>query len=101
MKMYVLVKDSVPLGNVMAAVAHAPLSCYLKYQYHADMEDWVNNSFKKVVCKVDDEQFEAAKAYPRHQLITESSMNGAEIAIAFVPRKEWPEFFQKLKLYRK
>ena len=55
--------------------------------------------FYKAVCKVTDEEFERAKECPDHIVVTESALGGAEVALAFKPRDEWPKAFKFLRLY--
>ena len=52
MKMYILVRDDVPLGFAMVAVAHASLACYLKFQHAPAVSAWLSGPFFKAVCKV-------------------------------------------------
>lgn len=101
MKMYILVRESVPLGYAMNAVGHAALGCFLKYASHRNMQRWLADSFKKVTCKVTDEElFAAMAAAEDHIVITESVIGHETIAVAFCPRREWPEVFETLKLYK-
>lgn len=99
LKMYILVKDSVPIGLAMAAVAHAAVACFDNFAFEPEMTAWFRKSFKKVVCKVNDEQLFLSKEYDRHVIMTESSWGGQETSIAFCPRVEWDDFFNKLELY--
>lgn len=98
--MYVLVKESVPLGFAMVAAAHASLAAYLKFQDTPEVREWLSGPFSKAVCKVTDEEFERARECPDHVVITESALDGAEVAIAFRPRQEWPKVFRFFRLYR-
>ena len=100
MKMYILVRDDVPLGFAMVAVAHASLAAYLKFQNAPEVAEWLAGPFFKAVCKVNAKEFENARAVPDHVVITESALNNREVAIAFKPRPEWPKMFKFLKLYR-
>ncbi len=100
-RMYVLVRESAPLGLAMAAVGHAVLGVYLKFKNEPDMQDWLQNSFRKVVCKVTDAEFEAAqKLDERHLAFVEPDWNNREIAVAFCPKEEWPTRFKFFRLYR-
>lgn len=94
MKMYILVKDSVPLGLAMVAAAHASLAAYLKFRDTPEVAKWLSGSFRKVVCKVTDEQFDAAKAGHDHVVLTDSALGNLEVALAFRPREEWPPVFK-------
>ena len=100
MKMYILIKASVPLGHAIVAAAHASLACYLKFKDHPAVEEWLSGPFRKAVCKVNDKEFEAAKAVDDHVVLTESSLGNQEVAIAFRPREEWPKDFQFFPLYQ-
>lgn len=100
MKMYILVRESVPLGIGIVATAHASLGCYLKFRDAPEVSQWLSGSFRKVICKVSDAEFEAAKEFEDHLVLTESSLEGAEVAIAFRPRDEWPKAFKFYRLYK-
>jgi len=99
MKMYILIKESISLGYAMVASAHASLSCYLKFQDTPEMQKWLSSSFRKVVCVVNDKEFEKVKSVADNVILTESTLNKQEVAIAFNPREEWPTYFKFLRLY--
>ena len=98
--MYILIKDSLPEGIATLAAAHASLACYLKFQEDALMQEWVGGTFYKVICKVNDKEFEKAKAFDDHVVLTESALDHQEVAIAFKPREEWPKAFRFYRLYK-
>lgn len=100
MKMYILVRESVPLGFAVLAAAHASLAAYFKFRESPEIAAWLSGPFYKVVCKVSDEEFERAKAFEDHVVLTESALDGSEVALAFKPREEWPKAFRFFKLYR-
>ena|SRR5437764_8668550 len=100
MKMYILIRDSVPTGFAVLAAAHASLACYLKFRDAPEIAAWLSGPFYKAVCKVTDVEFDAAKAVEDHVILTESALDGAEVAIAFRPREDWPKAFKFLRLYR-
>ena len=100
MKAYILVKEQAPTVIAILATAHASLAMYLKYQDDEDVIEWVSGPFYKVICGVSEKEFDKAKKYPDHVIITESKLDNEEITIAFKPRKEWPKFFQFLRLYK-
>jgi len=100
-KVYILLKDTVNVGHAINGAAHASLSMYLQHKDNPYVQEWVQNSFRKVTCKVTEEEFELAKTFGiEYVTITESMLNGQEIALAFLPRTEFPEFFKLLKLYK-
>lgn len=101
MKMYILVKDSIPTGFAILATAHASLAAYLKFKDTDEIHNWLNpGPFYKVICKVNDAEFEKAKETTDHVVLTESALGGQEVAIAFKPREEWPKSFKFLSLYK-
>ncbi len=100
MKMYILVKDDVPLGFAMVAVAHASLAGYLRFQNTPEVKAWLAGPFFKAVCRVNAKEFENAKLVEDHVVLTESALDHREVAIVFKPREEWPKMFRFLKLYR-
>jgi len=100
MKMYILINEFVPPGIAVVAAAHASLACYLKFKDSPEVAEWLSGPFFKAVCVVNDGEFEQAKACPDHVVITESSLGGKEVALAFKPRQEWPKGFKFFRLYR-
>jgi hypothetical protein len=100
LKVYILIKDYVPVGHAVNCSAHASLAMWLKFGTNPTVKSWAEKSFKKVSCVVTPKQFEEAKSHEDYVVITESAFDDEELAIAFAPREEWPEFFKTLKLYR-
>jgi hypothetical protein len=98
--MHILVRESVPAGFAILAAALASLACYLKFRDAPEVVAWLSGPFYKVVCRVTDAEFEAAKAFEDNVVLTESALDGAELAIAFCPREEWPKAFKFYRLYR-
>lgn len=105
-KIYILIKDWVDVGHAVNTAGHASLLLYLRNKDNADLKEWLENSFRKVTCIVSEEEFEQAKQFEGYEIVTENAFkkeNGEdmEVALAFLPRKEWPKFFKYLKLYGK
>lgn len=98
--MYILIKESVPLGLAMTAAAHASLAVYLKFKDTDEVIEWLSKVFYKRLCVVNDKEFENAKATEDHVILTESALDNQEVAIAFKPRKEWPKMFKFFRLYK-
>ncbi len=99
MKMYILIRDSVPPGLAVVVAAHASLAAYLEFRDTAEVAEWLSGPFRKVVCSVGDAEFEEAKSTPGHIVLTESALGGQEVAIAFRPRREWPGQFRRHRLW--
>jgi len=100
MKMYILIKDYVPLGFALVAASHASLAAYFKFKESPDVEQWISGPFYKTICKVNDKEFQKAKAFENHVVITESALENEEVAIAFKPRENWPKPFKYYRLYK-
>lgn len=98
-KMYICIKQSIPSHKAIAA-AHGSLMCHLKFQDKPLYQDWLKNSFRKVVCEVSDAEFEALKSVEDYIIVTESGLGGMEIAIVFSPRLNWPKNFRFFPLLK-
>ena len=75
MKMYILVKESVPVGFGILAAAHASLAAYLRFKDTPEVTEWLAGPFYKVICKVNDREFEAAKTCEDHVVLTIGSLS--------------------------
>jgi len=99
-KMYILIRDSVPAGLAVVAAAHASLAAYLEFEGDPEVAEWLSpGPFRKVVCAVGDAEFEEAKGFADRVVLTESALGGREVAVAFRPRREWPARFRRYRLY--
>jgi hypothetical protein len=99
LKMYILVRESIPLGVAIVNVAHASVACFRKFEDDELMQKWISGPFYKVVCAASDKDFEAAKKLDNHVVIREGNYGNEEIAIAFCPRYEWPRKFKYFRMY--
>lgn len=99
-KIYVLIKDWVDVGHAVNTAGHASLLLYLRNKDNPDIKEWLENSFRKVTCKVNEKEFEKAKEFGGYEVVTEMAFDNGEVALAFLPRKEWPKFFKFLQLYK-
>ncbi|MCX8524308.1 hypothetical protein OF897_10335 [Chryseobacterium formosus] len=97
--MYIIVKNNVPDKLVPVITAHASLACYKKYETNENMIRWINGIFKKVVCVVNETEFESLKNDENNIVLTESSLDNNEVCIAFCPREEYPKKFKFLKMW--
>jgi peptidyl-tRNA hydrolase len=100
MKMYIMIKESVPPGFAVLAAAHASLAAYRKFEDSPEVAEWLSGPFYKVICKVGDKEFEKAKETADHVILTESALGDQEVAISFKPREEWPKHFRFYQLWR-
>lgn len=96
LKMYIFVKASLP-SHKMVAVAHGVLMAHKRFNEYIVYKDWLENSFRKVVCEVSDEEFEKLKFEQNRVIVTESGLDGQECALVFCPRDKWPDDFKTYK----
>ena len=99
MKMYILILDDVPLGHALVASAHASLACFLRFRDDPGVQAWLEGAFYKVVCKANAKEFARAKQDPDAVVLTESALDGREVAVALKPRAEHPRWLRFVKLY--
>ena len=97
--MYILIRNTVPDKMAPVIAAHAALACFRKFEHDNDMQLWINGIFKKVVCKVSDQEFEQAKLHEKHILLTESALDNTEVALAFCPRPEYGKAFKFFRMW--
>ena len=100
MKMYILIRDTIPEGFAILAAAHASLAAYLKFKDTPEVAAWLSGPFYKVICKVNDTEFAQAKQFEDYVVLTESALDNQEVAMAFKPREAWPKAFRFFRLYR-
>jgi peptidyl-tRNA hydrolase len=100
MKMYILVKEEVPIGKAVVGIAHASLACYLRFKDTTAVKEWLDGPFYKTVCKVTSTEFEKAKQETDFVLLTESTLDNSETVLAFKPRAEYPKYFKFFPLYK-
>jgi len=102
MKMYICIKDDIPVGIAMNSAAHAGLMCHLKYFEQANYHTWLTKSFKKVTCMVTPAEFAMLREVSDNIIVTESRLDGKEVAVVLAPRPdtEFPEFIPLLKLWK-
>jgi len=82
--MYILVRDDIPLGFAMVAVAHASLAGYLKFKDEPEVAQWLSGPFFKAVCKVNAREFENAKQVPDHVVLTQPGVQFDSLKLSVV-----------------
>jgi hypothetical protein len=103
LKMYVLVKDTAPIGLGINACSHAG---YLasKWLQSSITTEWEKHSFKKVTCLVSPEQFDEAireieNIGGNFVVFNENDWNDEVLSVAFEPRYSFPDIFKTFKLH--
>ena len=100
LKVYILIRDSIPAGLAINSVAHGILMLEEKYKDDPTYQDWRKNSFRKVTCKVNDLQYTLAKKQCEHVEVTESARGGEAMLSIFKPADTFPKLFKHLPLYK-
>lgn len=112
MKMYILVRRSIPLGFAINSVAHVATEATLRWSSHyggtelySEWWEWHERSGRIVTCGVTDDEFERAKETARATgialvIFVEPDLDDTQCAMALFPffDGEWPEFFRTLKV---
>lgn len=105
LKMYIAVLDEVPDHMVPVLVAHSVLGAHLHMSihdddYNVDYFDWLLNSFRKVVLKVNRKEFIKIGGLPHKFFGHENTvLNGEPSCIVLCPREEWPNVIKFAKLW--
>jgi hypothetical protein len=104
MKLYIAVLDEFPDFMTPTLVAHSMLAAHLKFQDDPDYKEWLNDSFKKCVVRVNRKEFEKISALPKVHLGHENNTLNAEKSCAVVcpmPRSEQlPNVLKFAKLWK-
>ncbi|CAB4134430.1 hypothetical protein UFOVP273_61 [uncultured Caudovirales phage] len=105
LKEYIAVLDEVPDHMVPVLVAHAVLGAHLHWFGQEDLgtnhyDDWVLNSFRKCVLRVNRKEFEKMRALPNvYEAHENTTLNGEKSCLVLCPRDEWPNVVKFAKLW--
>lgn len=112
MKLYIAVLDEVPDHMVPVLVAHAVLGAHLvfgqnRYELNGPRPvypkyySWLDESFKKVVLKVNRKEFDKIKVLDNVYLAHENTTLGGEKSCAVLsPRDEYPNVIKFAKMWK-
>ena len=102
LKLYIAVLDEVPDHMVPVLVAHAMLGANFEfYDSSTEYKDWLKNSFKKVVLKVNRREFDHICKEPDVYLAHENTtLNGEKSCVVLCPRTEWSRTIQFAKMWK-
>lgn len=109
-KLYIAVLDEFPDYMVPTLVAHAVLGAHLKFMVNArepdlppmypEYIDWLANSFKKCVVRVNQKEFDKIAAlsdvYIAHE---KKTLDGRDSCVIVCPRDEIPNVLKFAKLW--
>ena len=110
-KMYIAILDEFPDYMVPTLVAHAVLGAHMKFskryvspeyqswEYPSYM-DWLENSFKKCVVRVNQKEFAKIAALPDVYIGHEkNTLKGRDSCIVVCPREDIPNVLKFAKLW--
>lgn len=106
MKIYIAVLDKVPSHMVPVLVAHAMLGAHIQFQRDLPPEsyqrygEWIRNSFRKVVVKVNQKEFDKIALLPEVYLAHENTtLEGNKSCAVVLPGAEMPNVLKFAKLW--
>lgn len=101
MKLYIAVLDEFPDYMCPTLVSHAVLGAHLEFFGIPEYDDWLKNSFRKCVVRVNRKEFTKIKELDRVYLAHENKTLNAEKACAVVcPREDTPNVLKFAKLWK-
>jgi hypothetical protein len=102
MKLYIAVLDEFPDYMTPTLVAHSVLSAHLKFEGDAVYQQWLTQSFKKCVVRVNQREFDRIAALPGVHLGHENNTLDARKSCAVVcPREgDMPNVLKFAKLWK-
>lgn len=103
-KQYIVLRPQISPSLAVIGVAHGVLAGYLKWKDEEIVKDWISGKygpFYKVICQAEDlKQFQIIRNWYENIVMTESSVDNAEIAVVFKPFEfSKGSIFNDLKLY--
>jgi len=114
MKLYIAVLDEFPDYMTPTLVAHAMLGAHLKFsnkpyaednqdQYNAYM-NWLNNSFRKCVLRVNQKEFDKIAALPQvylgHENTTLEGRKSCAVVCPYINSEDIPNVLRFAKLWK-
>ena len=99
--MYIAVLDEVPDFITPTLVAHAVLGAHLFFQEKLFYNLWLNNSFKKVVVRVNANEFQKISNLENVYLAHENkTLEGQDSCVVVCPRIDIPNVLKFSKLWK-
>lgn len=100
-KLYIAVLDEVPDHMVPVLVAHSVLGAHLKFFVVSEnYSDWLVNSFRKCVLKVNEKEFKKMTAldhvYVGHE---NKTLDGMPSCVVIAPREDYPNVVKFAKMW--
>ena len=100
LKEYIAVLDTVPDFMVPTLVAHAVLGAHFVFKDNIEYDLWVNFSFRKVVIKVTQKEFNRILELPLVHIAHESTLDGDKSCLVVCPREEYPNVIKFARMWK-
>jgi peptidyl-tRNA hydrolase len=107
LKEYIAVLDEVPDHMVPVLIAHAVLGAHLQWNWLPDRsspecyEDWLEDSFRKVVLRVNRKEFEKMRVLPNvYEAHENTTLGGEKRCLVICPREEYPNVVKFAKMWK-
>lgn len=100
--MLIVIKSGIDPQYAVVGAAHASLAGYLKWKDDELTNKWANGIFYKHVKLAMADQFEKAKSekYGDKIVITESCLDGEEVAIVYRVQEDYSSFLKTLPKWK-
>lgn len=101
LKLYIAVLNSVPNYMVPVLVAHSVLGAHLLFNIEDPLYNvWLNSSFKKVVLKVNQKEFDKIRLLSgTYQGYENSVLEGRKSCLVVCPRYDYPNVIKFAKMW--
>jgi hypothetical protein len=84
-----------------ALVAHSVLAAHIKFHHQPSYNEWLDNSFKKVVVRVSQKEFDKISELPNVHLGHENNtLDGKKSCAVVVPGNDLPNVLRFAKLWK-
>ena len=104
MKLYIAVLDEFPDYMTPTLVAHSVLAAHLKFQDNLSYQKWLNESFRKVVVRVNKKEFDKISQLPfvhlGHELHTLDGKDACIVVCPYENKDEIPKVLKCAKLWK-
>ena len=101
MKLYIAVLDEFPDYMVPTLVAHSVISAHLLFEHDYLYQQWLNESFKKVVVRVNQKEFNKISQLPNVHLGHENkTLGGQKSCVVVCPTTSIPNVLKFAKLWK-
>ena len=100
-KMYIAIMDKFPDYMTPTLVAHSVLSAHMKFQKDPIYHDWLTNSFRKCVVRVNQKEFDKIASLEKVHLGHENTlMDGAPSCAVVCPMETIPNVLRFASLWK-